>query len=101
MRLGEDVLRVLLEVLPYDGSFCRFHSLSLSSDVKKPISFEAFCNIRHREHIGLLSGTAFESPVWIEFETCRRRLIELAAELERAKPYQQASFHAVSILFRH
>ena len=97
VRVGEDVLRVLLEALPNDGSVRPLPSFSLSSDVAKPLSFQAFCNIRHREHIGLLSGTAFESPVWIEFEICRRRLLELALELERAKPYKQVSCHAFFI----
>ena len=62
--------------------------LQLSEDAK-PISFQVFSDIRYRECIGLLAGTAFESPVWIEFETCRRRLLELALELERAKVDQK------------
>ena len=59
--------------------------LSPPSDDANPISFQVFSDLRSREHIGLLSGTAFESPVWIEFETCRRRLLELALELEQAE----------------
>lgn len=59
--------------------------LSPSSGDVNPISFQVFSDIRYREHIGLLSGTAFESPVWIEFETCRCRLLALALELEQAK----------------
>jgi len=59
--------------------------LSRPSDDANPISFQVFSDLHSREHIGLLSGTAFESPVWIEFETCRRRLLELALELEQAE----------------
>jgi len=55
-----------------------------TADDGNPISFQVFSNIRNRERIGLLSGTAFESPVWIAFETGRRRLIDLTGELDEA-----------------
>jgi hypothetical protein len=92
--VGEDVLRLLLEALQSDGSSSPIPLFLTSSDNDNPISFQVFCDIRSREHVGLLSGTAFESPVWIEFESCRRRLLELSLELERAKGDKKVIFLA-------